>query len=320
MQSEIILNQIIILSVVVCIGVIAAKAGIITEKLKEGIASLVFNITLPLLILSSFTALDITIKLLNNGLLVIVMALASLFFLLFTGRLSAIALRLKDETSAIHILHTAFGNIVFLGFPLMNALFPGGEALFYATLFYLASTSVMWTVGVNLLHYKSPPSLGQKMKNLINPNTIAFFTGIMFMLTGINIPEVINTPLTGLGDTTSYLSMLYIGSMLAQTNIRKVFRRSQTYLLSINKMVISPVLLIVIFRAILNWLSLDMDPVAFSVVILQSGTPCMAIIVVLAKKFNADDSQAMENVFISTLMSLFTLPFLYWMIETITFY
>lgn len=319
MQSEIILNQITILGVIVCIGVIAAKAGIITEKLKEGIASLVFNITLPLLILSSFTRLDITVELLNNGLLVIVMALASLFFLLFTGRLSAIVLKLKNETSAIHILHTAFGNIVFLGFPLMNALFPGGEALFYASLFYLASTSVMWTVGVNLLHYPSSPSMGQKMKNLINPNTIAFFAGILFMLSGISIPIVIDTPLTGLGETTSYLSMLYIGSMLAQTNIRKVFKRGQTYLLSINKMVISPVLLIIIFRAILNLLSLNIDPIAFSVVILQSGTPCMAIIVVLAKKFNADDAHAMENVFISTLMSLFTLPFLYWMIETITF-
>ncbi len=319
MQSEIILNQILILGVLALIGAIASRTGIITEILKEGIASLVFNITLPLLILSSFTSLDVTFELLRNGLLVLILSFAALFSFLFTGRLSSLAQRLKKETAGIHILHTAFGNTVFLGFPLMNALFPGGQALFYATLFYLAATTVMWTVGVNLLIPSSSPGIKQKLKNLLNPNTIAFAVGILFMLAGVNIPSVINIPLTGLGETTSYLSMLYIGSMLAQADIRQVFSRQQVYLLSLNKLIISPVLLIIVFRSIFNVLSLNMDPVAFAVVILQAGTPCMTIVVVLAKKFNADDNHAMENVFISTILSLFSLPLLYWMIGAIVF-
>ncbi len=319
MQSEIIINQILILSIIVFIGVVATKSGVITETLKEGIASLVVNITLPFLIFSSFTALDITLELLKNGLLVILMSLASLFFLLFAGRLSAAALKMRRDTSPIHILHTAFGNIVFLGFPLINALFPGGQALFYATLFYMAATAILWTIGVNLLNYTDPPGIKQKLRNLVNPNTIAFILGIIFMLSGLRMPAVIDTPLTGLGQTTSYLSMLYIGSMLARTDMHRVFIQPEAYVLSVNKMIVSPLLLIIIFRVILNSLSLTMDPVAFAVVILQSGTPCMAIIVVLAKKFNANDALAMENVFISTILSLFTLPFLYWVIEVLNF-
>lgn len=319
MQSEIILNQILILGIIVCIGIIAAKAGIITESLKEGIASLVFNITLPLLIISSFTALDITIELLRNGILVIVMAYLSVFFLLLTGRISSLLQKMSKPKSAIHVLHTAFGNIVFLGFPLIDALFPGGQGLFYATLFYLVSNSVMWTAGINILNYNSHVKTGSTVKNLLNPNTVAFIIGIALMLGGINLPGVINIPLSGLGQTTRYLSMLYIGGILAQTDLKGVFMRKKAYLLSANKMIISPLLLIIIFRTILNVLSLEMDPIAFSVVIIQSGTPCMAIIVVLAKKFNADDAHAMENVFISTLLSLFTLPFLYWMTETVVF-
>jgi malate permease and related proteins len=314
-QSEIILNQIIILGVIACIGVIATKAGIITETLKEGIALLVFNITLPLLILTSFTSLDITIELLRNGFLVIALTYFSVFFLLLAGRLSSFAMKLKRETSAIHILHTAFGNIVFLGFPLMNALFPGGQALFYATLFYLVSNSVMWTIGVNLLARSSGVKAGGKLKNLLNPNTVAFVAGITLMLSGVRLPDVLNIPLSGLGQTTNYLAMLYIGGMLAQTDIKGVFRMKHVYFLSFNKMILAPVILIVLFRIILSMLSLSMDPVAFSVVILQSGTPCMTVIVVLARKFNADDVHATENVFITTLFSLVTLPFLNWMIE-----
>jgi malate permease and related proteins len=316
-QSEIILNQIVILGIIACIGVIAAKVGIITENLKEGIASLVFNITLPLLILSSFTSLDITMELLKNGFIVIVLSFFSMFFLLFMGHLSSLALRMRKESYSIHVLHTAFGNIVFLGFPLMNALFPGGQALFYATLFYLVSNSVMWTLGVGMLDQSV--SMTGRLKNLLNPNTFAFITGIILMLTGVRLPAVIDIPFSGLGQTTNYLSMLYIGGMLAQTDIHGVFKRKMVYFLSVNKLIIAPFLLIIIFRTFLDLLSLHIDPVAFSVVILQCGTPCMTIFVVLAKKFNADDAHAMENVFISTLLSLFTLPFLNWMIEIIAF-
>ncbi len=318
MYSEIIINQILILGFIVCIGVIAARTGIITEALKEGIASLVFNITLPFLIISSLTALDITLELLRNGFLVIVMTYISIFFLLFMGRLSSIIQKMNRETSSIHVLHTAFGNVVFLGFPLMNALFPGGEALFYATLFYLVSNSVMWTAGVNILNPSSGRGMKQKMKNMLNPNTIAFIVGITLMLTGVNLPSVIDIPLGGLGQTTSYLSMLYIGGVLAQTNIRGVFRRREVYILSLNKMIISPVILILFFKVILDFFSLNIDNVAFSVVILQAGTPCMAIIVVLARMFKADDGHATENVFITTLLSIISLPFLYWMIGIIT--
>jgi len=139
------------------------------------------------------------------------------------------------------------------------------------------------------------------------------------MLGRISLPEVIDIPLSGIGQTTNYLSMLYIGGMLAQTDIRGVFRKKQVYILAANKMILAPLLLIIIFRITLKLLSLDIDPVAFSVVILQAGTPCMAIIVVLAKKFNADDTHAMENVFLSTLLSLLTLPLLYWFIDTFAF-
>lgn len=139
------------------------------------------------------------------------------------------------------------------------------------------------------------------------------------MLSGFKLPVVLDVPLSGLGQTTHYLSMLYIGGMLAQTNIKGVFGMKRVYLLSINKMVVSPAILIILFSLILRLFSLEMDSVAFSVVILQSGTPCMAIIVVLARKFDADDIHATENVFVTTLFSILTLPFLYLLIETIAF-
>jgi len=51
-----------------------------------------------------------------------------------------------------------------------------------------------------------------------------------------------------------------------------------------------------------------------SVVILESAMPCMANIVIIAKMYKVDENLATANVFVSTVLSIFTLPFIYWLI------
>ena len=55
--------------------------------------------------------------------------------------------------------------------------------------------------------------------------------------------------------------------------------------------------------------------IAKTVVVMQTAMPCMAMVVVLAKKFGSDDIHATENLFLSTILSLVTLPFLYFLIN-----
>ena len=55
--------------------------------------------------------------------------------------------------------------------------------------------------------------------------------------------------------------------------------------------------------------------VAKTVVVMQTAMPCMAMVVVLAKKFGSDDIHATENLFLSTILSLATLPLIYFIIQ-----
>ena len=317
LHSGIIIHQIAILGIMVLVGVIGTKARIIDQFLKDGIARLVFNITLPLMIITTYAKTDLTPELLLNGALVILLSLISFFVLFLLGAGSTRLQRLNSRQGTINTLHTMFGNSVFLGFPLLNALFPGGEAIFYATLFFLVSNSVMWTFGVYIFCRENGNGASTNMKQLLNPNTISFVIGIFIMLIHFEIPALIMTPLYGMGQTTNYLSMLYIGAMLAQTNIRGTIARRSIYILSFNKLISGPVLLAVFFVLIMRVFHIEISPLAFSVVILQAGMPCMALVVVLAKKFGADDYLATENLFISTILSILTLPALYLFIQFI---
>ena len=311
MQNHIIIYQIAILAILVVIGIIATKAKIITEGARKGIAGLVFDVTLPLLIITTFARIDVTPAILRNSGLVFLFTYFALAVMYATGDFSARLLRLKNNQRAVFINHHMFGNIVFLGFPLMDALFPGGEGLLYAAVFQLASNSVMWTFGVWVFLKGAGGKRNEIWKNLLNPNTIAFFLGLMIMFFNIGLPDLLYEPLHGLGKSTIYLSMLYIGAMLVQTRVKGIFKKPHVFLFSFNKLLLVPFVLAITVNLLSYWLFPGFGDIARKVVLLEASMPAMATIVVMAHKFGSDASLATENVFISTILSIVTIPIVY---------
>lgn len=319
MEFFTIINQIIFLALLSFVGILAFKFKVLSEFSKDAIEKLVFYITLPLLIITKVSVLEITPAILQNSILVIGFTYLILFVQIIFGNISAKLLKLPDRQAVIHSMHTFLGNIVFLGFPLLDALFPGGEAMLYAALYQLVMNTVLWTYGISRLN----PDIEKKglinLKKLLNPNTIALVIGLIMMLFNIRLPEIIYNPLAGLGKTTMYLAMLYIGILLAKSQIINMFKKSDVLILILNKLLIIPILLIIIIRIILNLLSINMDEIAFSVIILEASMPCMTILVILAKRFGADDTKAMENFVVSTIISILSLPLIIYLMHYINF-
>ena len=98
-----------------------------------------------------------------------------------------------------------------------------------------------------------------------------------------------------------------------------MFRKKDVLILSFNKLLLLPILLIVLFRFLLNLFSINMDQIAFSVIILEAAMPCMTILVILAKRFGADDEKAMEDFVVSTILSILSLPLVIYLINYIGF-
>ncbi len=310
MENQVIVDQILILAILIGIGVLAVKARIITESVKSGIADVVFDITLPLLIITTFARIELTPAILRNSGLVFLFAYLALGVMFVSGTIAAGITKQKGKQRAVIINHHMFGNIVFLGFPLMNALF-GAEGLLYAAVYQLASNSVMWTIGV-WIFLKGNGSGGKDvLKNLVNSNTIAFFIGIVLMVIRVRIPDVLYDTLHGLGSTTNYLSMLYIGAILASTHLKGTIKKAHVFVTALDKLILVPAIFAVLVYSISAWLFPSFGDTSMKVVILEASMPCMATIVVMAKKFGSDEILATENVFVSTIAALVTLPLVY---------
>lgn len=309
MESKIIISQIFILAVVVLIGIAAARFNVLTVLSKDMLSRVIFNISLPLMLFTNFLRLDATPKLLANSFIVLSVSGFIIMFLLLIGWLSSRLLKLKCSEAAVFRAHSMFGNTIFLGFPLIYALY-GEEGLLYATMFQLISNIIMWTVGVLVLTFGNGVSWKTNLRKVINPNTIAILAGFIFFLCSVRLPDILVKPMAELGSANTWLSMLYIGAMLYFSGTGGFFRTKSIYLLSFNRLVFAPILLVLIF-----WIAAAVnighpDKLVSSVIILEASMPCMASIVIMARELGADDRLAVGNVFVSTIFSILTLPLL----------
>ncbi len=314
MATEIIINQLLIFGLLMIVGAIASKRKILNDESKDFLARIIIDITLPFLIFSTFSHLEFDVKLFKNGLFVFSFAFVNLFFLYLVGSLSSRLQRLDAPQAMVHTLHTMFGNIVFLGFPLFDALFPGGIGVFYAAVYQLASNTLTFTYGVYRLSSGTQKS---GWKSLLNANTGAIVLGSLVLVSRLELPKFIVDAFSGLGKCTSPLSMVYIGALLAGMNIKKAFKIVSVFIISINKLILVPILLGFLYILAVKLFNLEIDRIALFVLVMQAGMPCQTIIVVMTRRYGGDYHLAASNLFVSTLFSILTLPLLYFFLEKV---
>jgi malate permease and related proteins len=306
-EAGIILSQILILAIAVIVGVIAARVGVITKDSNAMLSKVIFNISLPLMLFTNFFKLDITPRLLSNSIIVIAISAIVILLLLLNGWIITKIVKMPVREAAVFKAHSMFGNIIFLGFPLISALY-GKEGLLYASMFQLVSNLIMWTVGVVVLNQGNGTPWQANLKKILNPNTIATITGLTCFLLAFKLPDVVVTPLAGIGSANTWLCMLYIGAMMTFSNVKGLLGKKSIYILSFSRLLMMPFIVILLFSFLKSYAGMIFDSLVSSVVILEIAMPCMASVVIMSRELGADDSMAMANVFISTLFSIGTLP------------
>ena len=287
-------------------GVAARKTGIIKEEIRQTLADLIMNLTLPPLIFVAVAA-DLTWEQLTAGiyspliaLLLVVIVMAGALGL---GRL----LRWPGPQTRTFSVLCAMPNTGFIGLPVIFAVL-GQEGLAYAVLYDLGTTVPLCSFAIWVLAGRSGSK--QSWKRLINPALLAMVGGLLFNWLGIKLPELVLTPLQIMGNATTPLAMLLMGSMLGGVNLRGRGKRLvRLGLVCLGKLIIYPLLAYIVV------LPFNLPPLARAVALIQAAMPSMASTPVLTQKYGGDNELAVTAVFITTLLSIITLPLVvYWLV------
>ncbi|HBN86368.1 MAG TPA: hypothetical protein DDZ89_21295 [Clostridiales bacterium] len=147
------------------------------------------------------------------------------------------------------------------------------------------------------------------VKVLKNPSIIAIFLGMLTFVFQIKFPPQVMESMESVGGITITISMIMIGSTIAGTSLKEVFKGVETYIISFLRLLVIP--LLVLGVALLFKLS----PTVTAVCTILSGMPVAANTVLFAEKFNKNILAASKNVAFSTLLSVVTIPLVVMIIQ-----
>jgi predicted permease len=130
----------------------------------------------------------------------------------------------------------------------------------------------------------------------------------------IKLPQVFTQTFEGIGSSTLYLSMIYIGMLVADFRPEKKDFGLDVLMLNFNKLIFAPLLVFGVLILLTRYAGINLSFAAVGALVMQAAMPCMAIMVILARNYGSDENAAMVNVFSTTIAGLLTMPFIFWLL------
>ena len=290
--------------IIILPGYIVTKLGIINSQHTAGMSSLITCVTYPCLVITAMQ-MEFSMQVLNNCKYVVLIFLGAVICALIVSKIVSKIVKLPPERAGIFAFMLVFGNTGFIGLPVLNGLL-GSEAVFYGALCDSSYDIFMFTIGITLIRNGASDddmSLGQTLKGLINPCLIGVLIGLTLYICGITLPEVIAVPVERIGNVTSPLAMMVVGSHLAHVRIRDLFTSGHAYLVCLMKLIVFPLIALLIVK-----LTIGTGTLLASVIVLQAAMPVAMLSVFFRERYKGDVSFASTGVMMTTLMCIITIP------------
>ncbi|HHW48600.1 MAG TPA: AEC family transporter [Clostridiaceae bacterium] len=302
-----VINQLAVMMLIIALGFAAKKLKILNEDGDKTLASLVVNITSPLLIIFSKSSMP-SGEVFGNVLAIAIMTVCSMLFSYFLASRAVLFVKsYSNEEKTIYRFSTVFGNASFIGFPLCYALF-GNTGLLYASIYSAIQDVFFWTLGVKIM---TGGNFDGKLTKLLNPNIFAIVIGVVILVTGIQLPVFAQNTLSTVGNTTVPLALLVAGSGF-QGFMIKSGSLKHFLLPTFLKLAAVPLLAVIILTGLPI-----IDAVPKYVFLLEISMPCAASIVVFARNYGRDHKLASEIFMFMTIASMVTIPLIVLLIKSL---
>lgn len=286
------------LFLLLAVGAIIRKINLIGEEAKTTITDLVLYVTLPCSIVLSFM-MEMNATLLSNLLIVLLLSIGVQIFSYF---ISHIHYRKVEETKRNVLRYGLLvSNAGFMGLPIAGLIF-GPLGYVYASIYLIPQRVVMWSAGLALFGDRNQ-SLSKRIRKVVfHPCMIAVYLGFILMATSASLPVFVEQALSSLGQSTTALSMILIGSLFAEPGQNPLKVDSKLIHFTFLRLFIIPLVLLVACRM------LGVDSVITGVGVVLAAMPGGSSTVILAIKYDSDTVYASKLVIFSTALSLLSIP------------
>ena len=309
-QLSNIFTQMVILFAAIGVGYLCKKTLVMDAELDHKLSSLVLSATLPALILASVLDVDTLPDALLVG-KILTLSVLSFAILIPLAFAVTFALRVPDGRRGVYRFMLIFGNTGFIGYPVLTAIF-GAQAVIYAVIYNITFNLLVFTLGAWLI--ASDNEYGVKIRmswcDFLTPCNVATLVTLALALAGVHAVPVAGEALSVIGGFTTPATLLIVGSSLANLPAAGLLGTPRLWAACIMRMAVTPV-------AIFAAMSLFADGVLLSVLVVLAAMPVATNGTMLCYQYHGDAKTMAQGTFITTVLSLATIPLLATLVGTL---
>jgi len=278
-------------------------SGMEAAAVSQAINSVVLNLFLPALCIKTMYHSSVDFDVLRVPGIAWITTLAALLLAAGIYSLLGRKVRLLPQEKGVILLAAAFGNVTYLGLPVLTGLF-GRDAARYA-LYYdlLATTPLLWFVGATIAsRYGGVEKYGflAALKTIATlPPVWGIIAGIALNLTGITLPPFLASTLDMLGGLVVPLMIFSIGLALTFPKVAHAYIVLPAVVI---KLFVSPAI------SFLAAKTFGLSGIPLTATVLEGAMPSMVLTLLVASRYKLDISLAAFMIVVTTILSFVTLP------------
>ena len=287
----------------VLVGYLVMRVSKWPTSVSDGLARFVFTLALPALLFRLMSHSG-DLPPVDSRLLIAFFGGCLIVFVI--GRLVSWKVFAHDGVSqSVFALGCIFSNNVMLGLPLAKVSL-GDAAVPSVALVLVFNALILWTLVTVSVEWAQNGSFSVRgfartaRGVLTNPIVIGILSGTFLSLTGLSLPEGIDSPINMVGQSAAPMALIALGMGLAEYGIRDGLR------VSVAACAIKLVILPLIVWGLARWLGLPR--METQVVVLLSSMAIGANVYLMSRQFKALEGATASSLVLSTLLAAFTTP------------
>lgn len=307
-MTSIIIHRLLVLFLLLLAGFFLARRNILNTQASKGINAILTKACLPAFAITSLQIPFAPENLMRAwdsvvGIVAMILAgtlLGCAFWLLFRKKFA------KNEAGVL-LCCCAFSNAIFIGKPLLEAMH-GSSILFIISITSFVFNLLAFSLGVFMTTLGMPQSGGRLrafFRAICNPIVICSIIGLLLYFFSITLPTPLRAAMDMLTACMTPLSMLLIGASLAGARPKEVLLDWRVYLISLVRLVLCPLLVLALFRPLIQ------DVQLLHMLFVFAAVPVATTAGILAEQYDSPyKSLASRSIVISTALCFITLPLL----------
>ena len=303
---QVIFINVLILFMLLFLGFIMGTKKIVAHSSINDITNILIDVSIPCTIVVSLIR-PFSQRLIGDTIKVCLCIL--IFHLVMTGISYGLSKILKVDKlkQGSWIFALVFSNNAFIGYPLMYALY-GNDGLFLMAMGNIVQNILIFSIGVKMTNLNYGKDEHVRLRNIIiTKQNIAVVIGLIIFFTQIAIPKPIVTLITYVSNSTVPLSMIVVGLSLSRYDVRNMFTDGEVYRLTAIRMVIIPIIMLLAYKGLGINANKDLP---LAILYFTAVLPAPAFTTIMAERYNTSIEFSSKCVFITTIISIITVPVL----------